>query len=88
MHLATGRTGEAEEALRRAIRLDATLPGAHRLLGNALVLRGHLSEAVEWWERWLELVPPVGNANGERDEVARAIRAARDLATVVKGTHV
>ena len=68
-----------------ALRLDATLPGAHRLLGNALILRGHLAEAVEWWERWLELAE---NTNGERDEVTRAIRAARDLEAAVKGTHV
>jgi len=85
-HLLTGRAVEAEEALRRALRLDPTLAPAHRLLGNALVLRGKLGEAVEWWERWLAF--PAVTDRGERELVTRAISAARDLDAATKGTDV
>ncbi|MBI4501038.1 MAG: DUF4388 domain-containing protein [Gemmatimonadetes bacterium] len=85
IQLATGRAMEAEESLRRALRLDSTLTTAHRLLGKALVLRGRLAEAVEWWERCLDLAPA---AQGQREEIQRAVRAARELETIVKGTHV
>lgn len=83
--LMSGRPVEAEEALRRALRLDPTLAPAHRLMGNALVLRGRLGEAVEWWERWLDLPDAAAESNGERERVTRAVRAARDLESAVKG---
>jgi cytochrome c-type biogenesis protein CcmH/NrfG len=83
----TGRPLQAEEALRRALKLDPSLAPAHRLLGNALVLCGRLGEAVEWWERWLGL-PSVARApNGDREQVVRAVRAARDLEATIRGTH-
>lgn len=83
-HLLSGRAVEAEEALRRALKLDPTLAQAHRLLGNALVLRGRLGEAIEWWERWLNLPATSGIANGERDRVINAVRAARELESTVR----
>jgi tetratricopeptide (TPR) repeat protein len=88
VHLMTGRAIEAEEALRRAIKLDPTLASAHRLLGNALILRGRLGEAVESWERWLGMSAGSEASLGERETINRAIRAARDLDTAVKVTHV
>jgi len=86
-HLLVGHAVEAEESLRRALRLDPKLGTAHRLLGNALVLRGRLGEAVEWWERWLEIAKATGADGRERDRVRRAMMAARDLDAAVKVTH-
>ena len=87
-HLLTGRAVEAEESLRRALKLDPSLAPAQRLLGNALVLRGRLGEAIEWWERWLKLPATAEGSNGERAAVEKAIRAARDLDTAVRVTGV
>src|SRR5207245_10580731 len=50
--LAAGRGAEAVEELRRALRLDPLLVGAHRVLGYALVATGRFAEGVEEWEKW------------------------------------
>ena len=51
------------------------------------MLRGRLGEAVEWWERWLEIAKATGVDGRERDRVRRAMMAARDLDAAVKVTH-
>src|SRR5207245_8912108 len=53
--LAAGRGAEAVEQLRRALRLDPLLVGAHRVLGYALAATGRFTEAVEQWDQWERL---------------------------------
>jgi hypothetical protein len=88
LELAARRPHEAEDYLRRALRLDPLLVAAHRLLGDALALQGRYGEAVEWWQRWLKI--------GEHDErtdaaeVARvrdAVRAAQTLDALVRSAY-
>lgn len=88
LKLAVKRPHEAEEYLRRALRLDPLLVDAHRLLGEALVLQGRFGEAVEWWHRWLKI--------GEHDEqtdaaqitrVREAVSAAQTLDALVRSAH-
>lgn len=84
VHLTASRAPEAEDELRRALRLDPSLVPAHRLLGNALLLRGRFGEAVQCWERWLELAAAAGENGVERRQVESAVRAARELEGLVK----
>jgi hypothetical protein len=93
-HLMLGRAeltlrhpAEAEEHLRRALRLDALLADGHRLLGDALARQGQLEQAAEWWERWLRLG---GGGTAEETEVRRveaAVAAARTLSTLLREMH-
>jgi hypothetical protein len=87
LFLATGRTGEAEDAVRRALRLDPAQEEAVRLLGTVLVQRGRFGEAVEWWERWLAQVNGTADVAGERERIVQAIRAARQLDAALRATH-
>ena len=82
------RPAEAAEHLRRAVRLDAMLVGAHRLLGDALVQQGRFDEAVEWWERWLGLGVHGDEPEAEVKRVEDAVQAARALSTMLRETHV
>ncbi len=81
--LAEGHAREAEEHLRRALRLDPLLGPAHRLLGNALARQGRHAEAVEWWERWLK----IEDGTEEAEQVQQAVAAARTLAALLEASH-
>ncbi|MGH7537504.1 MAG: tetratricopeptide repeat protein, partial [Gemmatimonadales bacterium] len=80
IHLASGRTAEAADELRRALRLDPLAVAARRLLGFALVQLGRFAEAVEQWEQWERLAPGDDREMEQRDEVVAAKAAARLLA--------
>jgi hypothetical protein len=82
IHLAGGRTADAVDELRRALRLDAQAVAAHRLLGFALVQVGRFAEAVDHWEQWERMT-----AGDERETAHRAeVRAAREAARLLAGT--
>ena len=84
--LAARREPEAEEHLRRALKLDAGLREAHRLLGDALARMGRFAEAVESWQRWLKLGGPSPD-HGEVDRVQEAVHAAQTLEMLLRGRH-
>jgi Domain of unknown function (DUF4388)/Tetratricopeptide repeat len=86
IQLAEDQAGDAEESLRRALRLDAQLASAHRLLGNALARQGRFGEAGTWWERWLKLSGDT-DANGSASEVREAVGAARTLETFLSNAR-
>jgi small glutamine-rich tetratricopeptide repeat-containing protein alpha len=48
---------QAEEIFRRLIEIDPAAAGAHRSLGNVLYLQGRIQEAVDAWQRALEINP-------------------------------
>jgi len=83
--LAAGREAEAEEHLRRALKLDAMLAAAHRLLGNTLALQGRFTEAVEWWQRWLKIAAYEPQLAAEVDPVQEAVQAAQTLDALLRG---
>jgi hypothetical protein len=85
--LAGRREVEAEEHFRRALRLDARLVEAHRLLGQTVALQGRFAEAVEWWQRWLQLSAQSPGPAAEVDRVQEAIHAAQTLEMLLRGTH-
>ena len=85
--LAARREPEAEEHLRRALKQDAGLREAHRLLGDALGRLGRFAEAVESWQRWLKLGGPSPDP-GEVDRVQEAVHAAQTLEMLLRGRHV
>src|SRR2546428_13974378 len=64
--LAAGRGAEAVEELRRALRLDPLLVGAHRVLGYALVATGRFAEAGGQWDQWERLARRSGTGAGQR----------------------
>ena len=80
IHLAQGHASAAADELRRAVRLDPLLPGAHRLLGFALVAMGRFSEAVASWDHWDRLAARSAEEEAHRADVARARQAARVFA--------
>lgn len=85
LHLARGEHEEADSAFRRALSLDPKMRAAHRLLGNSAVLRGQLGEAIEWWQRWVQLQEAEGVENGAAPDVAReALAAAKTLEEFLK----
>jgi hypothetical protein len=79
--LAAGRSADAVEELRRAIRLDPLLVAAHRMLGYALVATGRFGEAVEQWDQWERLAARSESELSHVDDVGRSKAAARTLAT-------
>ena len=79
LELAAHRPREAEDHLRRALRLDPLLVTAHRLLGNALALQGRYREAVEWWNRWLKVGVYADDGAAAPEDVEAAVRAAETL---------
>jgi hypothetical protein len=79
--LAAGRSADAVEELRRAIRLDPLLVAAHRMLGYALVATGRFGEAVEQWDQWERLAARSESELSQVDDVGRSKAAARTLAT-------
>jgi hypothetical protein len=80
VHLAQGHASGAADALRRATRLDPLLPGAHRLLGFALVAMGRFGEAVASWDQWDRLSIRSAEEEAYRAVVERAREAARVFA--------
>ncbi len=86
--LAGRREAEAEEHLRRALKLDALLADGHRLLGDVLALQGRFAEAVEWWQRWLKISGQAPELVAEVDRVQEAVHAAQTLDMLLRGTHV
>lgn len=86
--LAGRREAEAEEHLRRALKLDALLADGHRLLGDAVALQGRFTEAVEWWQRWLKISGQSPQLAAEVDRVQEAVHAAQTLDLLLRGTHV
>src|SRR5438128_2377975 len=78
--LAAGRGAEAVEELRRALRLDPLLVGAHRVLGYALVATGRFAEAVEQWDQWERLAGRSEAELAQREAVQSARTAAQTLA--------
>jgi hypothetical protein len=83
--LVARREVEAEEHLRRVLKLDAGLSDAHRLLGDALALMGRFAEAVESWQRWLKLGAQSPNGAAEVDRVQEAVHAAQTLDLLLRG---
>ena len=77
--LRAGSVQDAEEQLRRTLRLDPLLTPAHRLLGDALALQGRHGEAIEWWQRWLKFSEQGAGDPGEMERVREAVAAARAL---------
>ncbi|MDA8216953.1 MAG: tetratricopeptide repeat protein [Dehalococcoidales bacterium] len=69
-YLLLRRDGEAEEALRQAVRLSPTLPLAHLLHGIALHGLGRTDSARRAYERAARLNPADGTANGLLDALA------------------
>ena len=84
VHLAADRAEDAEETLRRALRLDSSLALGHRLLGDALARQGRLKEASGWWGRWLQLISELGDEDGSAEHVQGAIKAAQTLDAFLK----
>lgn len=82
-----GEAEEAEEHLRRALRVDPLLSAAHRLLGDSLALQGRFREAVEWWQRWLKIAEQEGGTEAEAHQVQEAIIAAQTLSTFLAGSR-
>ena len=80
IHLAQGHASAAADELRRAVRLDPLLPGAHRLLGFALVAMGRFAEAVASWDQWDRLASRSAEEETHRASVERARQAARVFA--------
>src|SRR6266550_3619761 len=78
--LASGRSVDAVEELRRALRLDPLAVAAHRVLGYALVGTGRFGEAVEQWDQWERLAARSETELAQLEEVRRAKSAAQTLA--------
>ncbi len=83
--LASGRSVDAVEELRRALRLDPLAVAAYRVLGYALVGTGRFGEAVEQWDQWERLAARSETELAQLEEVRRAKSAAQTLAGT--GTH-
>ncbi len=79
VEVAAGRWADAEDQLRRALRLDAAFAAAHRLLGVVTARQGRHGEAIEWWERWLTLTDQDGTDPVAREQVGKAIEAVHGL---------
>jgi hypothetical protein len=86
IHLASGRSADAVEELRRALRLDPLLPAAYRHLGFALVASGRFAEAVEQWDQWERLAPRLDEEVAQLADVQRAKGAAQVLAGGASGS--
>lgn len=94
VHLLLGRIciaarhdGEAEEHLRRALRLDPGVTDAYRLLGDAVARQGRFAEAVDCWQRWLAHEASAADRGPEVDRVQEAVHAAQTLDLLLRGSH-
>lgn len=86
--LARGHEAEAEDHLRRSIRLDPALRDAYRLLGNVLAAQGRFVEAAESWQDWLDSVQGNSELADLVDEVQEAVQAAQTLAQLLNRDRV
>ncbi len=84
VHLAAERAEDAEETLRRALRLDSSMALGHRLLGDALARQGRLKEASAWWGHWLQLNEETDAEDATTEHVQSAIKAAQTLDAFLK----
>jgi tetratricopeptide (TPR) repeat protein len=80
IHHGAGRTPEAVEELRRALRLDPLLAPAYRVLGFVLMAQGRFAEGVEQWDQWERLASQSELETSQLEEVRRARAAAKVLA--------
>jgi len=79
VELAEKQVSNAEEHLRRALRIDPMLADAHRLLGDTLAMAGNYSEATDWWQRWLTLSEHTKQAERDVERVKEALRTVEKL---------
>ena len=83
-----GRHRDAEENLRRALKMDSMLGRAHRELGAVLAKQGKYAEAVEWWQRWLGVDKFTQAEPREVPRITQAVEAAQNLESLLQGTNV
>jgi predicted transcriptional regulator len=86
IELADRRFAQAEEYLRRALRIEPMLADAHRLLGDTLAMAGRYSEAVEWWQRWLTISEHAEQEEKEVERVREALRTVEKLDLLLENT--
>lgn len=86
IEVAEKRFTQAEEYLRRALRIEPMLSDAHRLLGDALAMAGRYAEAVEWWQRWLTLSGHEEQEEREIERVKEALRTVEKLDLLLENT--
>lgn len=84
----TGRHRDAEENLRRALKMDSMLGQAHRELGAVLVKQGRYAEAADWWQRWLRVDKFTQAEPREVPRITQAVEAAQNLESLLQGTNV
>ena len=83
-----GRHRDAEENLRRALKMDSMLGRAHRELGAVLAKQGKYAEAVDWWQRWLGVDKFTQAEPREVPRITQAVEAAQNLESLLQGTNV
>lgn len=83
-----GRHRDAEENLRRALKMDSMLERAHRELGVVLAKQGKYAEAVDWWQRWLGVDKFTQAEPREVPRITQAVEAAQNLESLLQGTNV
>lgn len=83
-----GRHRDAEENLRRALKMDSMLGRAHRELGVVLAKQGKYAEAVDWWQRWLGVDKFTQAEPREVPRITQAVEAAQNLESLMQGTNV
>lgn len=83
-HLAESRFGEAEAALREAVRLDPGSASALRLLGQSRAGLGRFDEALHAWSEWLLLQGRPAEEDRHLAAVVRLREAARIIAEGLK----
>jgi len=57
LHLRAGRLQDAEQELRLALGVDASLPGAHTAMGVVLSRTGRTAAAIDEWRQAVALDP-------------------------------
>jgi tetratricopeptide (TPR) repeat protein len=86
INLREGRSSEAVEEGRRAVRLDPESLEAHRWFALALTAAGRYREAAEQYQQWERLAGEDVSADQRRD-VAEALSAAHTLERLLGGTR-
>jgi Domain of unknown function (DUF4388)/Tetratricopeptide repeat len=85
-YLAEARFGDAESALREAVRLDPESAPTLRLLGQARAGLGRFDEAMQAWSEWLLLPGRPADEDRHLASVVRLREAARVMADGVRAT--
>jgi len=52
-----------------------------------MALQGRFAEAVEWWQRWLQVGAGSSDRAAEVDRVQEAVHAAQTLEMLLRGAH-